>query len=408
MRVATSVADITPHCPVHLCGYVGEAREHESIGVHDHPLAVSLLLEIKDKTLLFVSVDVVTIDKAKADILKDKIAAVLDVDKEYIIINAIHSHSAANGFSFEEMLGRGDNVEYFNEACNQIVASVRGLKEHLVEAKAYIGTTKVHGYYSKRTDITLPFEDHAAIIKFMVEDHVVAAMCNFNCHATVLGPENMMLSSDLIGKVRSLMADTLGVTPYTFTGASGDISNRQYRQGNDFNELNRVGEGIASILKQIDSYEELDLENMNMQYYDHSIQYDNTVFFESYQKQLEDAKQILAKEGILLDEWKMAETERLVLSDKLKTNMVDFHVSGKVIHLGELTIVTFPGELASKFGLQLREQCQTKHFLLIGYADDYQGYFIEQEEYGKTYETKASQTPCGESEKIVSEIGELL
>lgn len=60
------------------------------------------------------------------------------------------------------------------------------------------------------------------------------------------------------------------------------------------------------------------------------------------------------------------------------------------------------------FGLQLRKACKTKHFLLIGYANDYQGYFIEAEEYGKTYETKASNTPMGESERIAGEIGDLL
>lgn len=408
MRVATNVANITPHCDVRLCGYVGEERKHIAQGVHDDPLAVSLLLEAEGKKLLFISIDVVTLSKSRADIIKDKICNILNISKDDIIMNAIHSHSLANGFCDEAVFGTPDNLLYFKESCERIVDSVKDLEENLCDVKAYIGTTKVHGYYSKRSDITQPFEDNAAIIKFMKEDSVVAAMVNFNCHATVLGPKNMLLSADLIGEVRRLMGEELGVIPYTFTGASGDISNRQYRQGNDFNELARVGKGVSDILKKIDHFEELHFEDLKMIPYDYHISYDNTQYFEQYQKGIDEANEVLSKPDLSLDEWKMRTSEKTLLESKLAVQNVDFHVQGKVIHFNDITIVTFPGELASCFGLQLRALCKSKQFLLIGYADDYQGYFIEAKEYGKTYETKASNTPKGYSEKIVNRIGELL
>lgn len=408
MKAATCVADITPQCTIHLCGYVGEARKQPAKGVHDNPLAVSLLLEIEGTLFLFISIDVITLGGEKAAVIKDVIKETLTIEDDHIIINAIHSHSAANGFMDEEVFGTPDNPEYFRYVCTCIRDSITDLPQRLQECKAYIGTTKIHGYYSKRSDKKQPFEDHAAIIKFIQDDKVIAAMCNFNCHATVLGPDNMLLSSDLIGKVRSLMAEELGVVPYTFTGASGDISNRQYRQGNDFSELDRVGSGIANILKQIAYYEELHLSYEATSVYAHRVHYDNTLYYEEYHKGIRQAQEVLDSATCTLDEWKQATSEKTLLEDKLKIAEVDFRVRGVVLHLGELTIVTFPGELASVFGLQLREACKSKHFLLIGYANDYQGYFIEAEEYGKTYETKASNTPRGESEIITGEIGDLL
>ena len=57
-------------------------------------------------------------------------------------------------------------------------------------------------------------------------------------------------------------------SPYTFTGASGDISNRQYRQGNDFAELDRVGSGIAEILRNMGTYEKLGLHHVQTVSYD--------------------------------------------------------------------------------------------------------------------------------------------
>ena len=408
MKAATCVADITPQCPVYLCGYVGEARKHPAKGVHDHPLAVSLLLEIEDSLLLFVSIDVVTVGGEKVTILKKRIKEVIGLDDDLIIINAIHSHSCANGFADEAVFGTPDHPEYFQFVCDQIINSIMNLKEKLVEVDAVMGTDHVQGYYSKRSDRTLPYDDNAAVVKFMREDRVIAAMCNFNCHATVLGPQNMQLSADLIGKVRSLMAEELQVVPYTFTGASGDISNRQYRQGNDFAELERVGNGVANILKQIKKYEKLKLEKPRMTPYDYHIHYDTCEYREDYRKGIREAEAALASESISEDEWKLRTSEKLLLEMKLSIPMVDFHVRGMVLHIGELTIVTFPGELASCFGLELRKRCMSKQFLLIGYANDYQGYFIEAEEYGKTYETKASNTPRGESENIVNRIGDLL
>lgn len=73
MKAATCVADITPKCAVHLCGYVGEARKYTAKGIHDHPLAVSLLLEIDGVRLLFISIDVITLGGEKAAVIKDKI-----------------------------------------------------------------------------------------------------------------------------------------------------------------------------------------------------------------------------------------------------------------------------------------------------------------------------------------------
>jgi len=408
LRAATCVADITPKCAVHLCGYVGEARKHTAKGVHDSPLAVSLLLEIDTVTLLFISIDVVTLGGEKAAAIKKQIKEVLPIDRDHIIIHAVHTHSAANGLGDEAIFDTPDNPEYFAYVSKQITESVKALPAQLQEVTAWIDTCKIHGYYSKRTDKTLPFEDNGTIIKFMHNDSVVAAMCNFNCHATVLGMDNMLLSADLIGKVRSLMKDHLGVIPYTFTGASGDISNRQYRQGNDFQELERVGTGIAHILKQMDSYEELHLSKVKTTVYDHPVHYDNTVFYADYRKGIAQAEAVLSRKDATADERKLAASEILLLKMKLQTAQIDFHVRGILLHMNELTIVTFPGELASAFGLQLRAACKTKHFLLIGYANDYQGYFMEAQEYGKTYETKASNTPVGESERIACEIGDLL
>lgn len=408
MKAVTSTANLCPRNEVYLIGYIGEDRKQPAKGVHDDPLSVALLLEINEKRLLFLSIDVIMMPKSKAVIIKKRIRDVIDIEEDNIIISVVHSHSEPNGFNEIGELCTSDNETYFQYALDQIIDSLRGIESKLMDVDAYIGTTKVHGYYSNRNDKDKPFDDHAAIIQFKHDEKIVAAMCNFNCHGTVLGVHNMQISADLIGAVRGRLANEFGVIPYTFTGASGDISNRQYRQGNDFQELDRVAKGVADILIDINHYEPLNLNDFSIQHATYHVAYDNTKFYNEYETSLAKAKEILQRKDITQDEWKLRNSEIACLLGKLNVKDVDFLVDCKVLHFHDLTMVTFPGELVSKFGLALRERTKTTHFLLIGYADDYQGYFVEKEEYGKCYETIATNTPRGETEKMIEKIGDLL
>ena len=408
MRVSTVSVNIRPKNEVYLIGYASEERKHPASGVHDDPLAVALLIEIEQTKVLFLSIDVIMISEKKAAIIKNKIKEVLDVPYENIVISVIHSHSDPNGFNEIGPLCLWENEEYFLYATQCIIDGIDGMEKNLVNVKAEIGTTNIHGYYSNRNDIHKAFDDNASIITFKNQDKIVAAMLNFNCHSTVLGIKNMLVSSDLTGEVRTRIAKELGVIPYTFTGASGDISNRQYRQGNGFEELQRVGKGVATCLKEIQSYEEIDLHPVSIKEIGYEIEYDNTLLYPAYTKALETAKATLQRTDISADERKLRTSEVVILEDKLTIKHVHFPVNCKIITMGDITIVTFPGELASCFGLALKKACKSKYFLCIGYADDYQGYFIEESEYGKCYETIASMTPKGESERIIERIGDLL
>ena len=99
----------------HLCGYVGEARKYTAKGIHDHPLAVSLLLEIDGVRLLFISIDVITLGGEKAAVIKDKIQKILTIENDHIIISAIHTHSGANGL--EDMTMFGTCLLYTSKQC---------------------------------------------------------------------------------------------------------------------------------------------------------------------------------------------------------------------------------------------------------------------------------------------------
>lgn len=408
MRAASRKIALKPECPVYLSGYAGDTRLHSTTSVHDAPMAVALLLEVDNRKLLFLELDVLAVEEERIAPLKKDIASRLHMDPDDLIVSAVHSHSLPSGFFADPFSDKSD-TGFYDQVLRDLPGALEGLDEQLQECEALYSRCKVHGYYSKRSDITAPYDDEALVIRFVHDNENIAAILKISCHGTVLGPDNMDVTVDFLGAIRDGLAKEIGVTPYTVTGASGDISNRQYRQGNDFRELERVSKGVLQILSEgLKEWKPLHLAAPKIESWSYGIDYDCRPNYPQYRQALEKAQAVMEDPGSSFDEKKLARTEIYVMKERLEQEHVSFTVKGRVIHMGELTIATFPGELASIFGLQLKEACPNDCFLLIGYCDDYQGYFIEEDEYGKTYETVATLTPKGEPEKICTLIKEKL
>jgi hypothetical protein len=222
-----------------------------------------------------------------------------------------------------------------------------------------------------------------------------------------VGPFNRYLTTDIIGEVRRNLTGFIGIMPYTFTGASGDLGNRQFRQGNDFDELIRVGAGIANEIEK-GSFQPILMEGFELRFFDYHVSYDNSKYFKEYQEKLDEVKSALASGKLTDDEKKLVVTEELLLNKKIMVKSVDFHVVCKIITLGDVQIVNFPGELGSIFGMQIKKSSKAVLPLVMGYADDYKGYFVPAEDYGKTYESMVSDMPEGETEKMIDKLKDCL
>lgn len=403
MKVATIAKKITPENKFYMVGYLSKERELPALGLHDDPLCVGILLEIKEKKILLISLDVCIIEKEKADLIKDELEKVIDIDRNDIVISTIHTHSASSGLGGADMATQ-DNPEYLELVIEKVLECAKELQSTLQDATAEVGKTDIRGYYSNRNDINKPFDDEGLIIRFKNEDHkVIAAICNFNCHSTVVGPQNRYGTSDLIGEVRKNLTGFLGVTPYSVPGACADVSNRKYRQGNDFAELERVGKGVADALKKIDNYQKINLDQFNLKIFNYSVHYDNRKYFDNYKNELDKTNRQLATD-LSVDGQKLLIAQRKMLNQKLETDAVDFKVTCKIFELGDLEVITYPGELASRFGIKLKAKSKKNTTMVITCADDYTGYFIEAEDFGKSYEAIATRVPKGVAEKIVGEL----
>ena len=270
-----------------------------------------------------------------------------------------------------------------------------------VEVEAWYRTVKIEGMYGNRNGIGKPEDKDATLIVFKNEKAVEAAIVNIACHPTVLGAQNLQISSDLLGYISRGVKERLGVYPLMMQGASGDMSNRNYRQGHDAQELTRTGEGILAQLFAGEELTPLILSEPVVEEYHWETTY--PVDKEALKALQAQIKQQMSTEEDY-DKHKILLSSVYAIDLKLKKEEINACFNAAIIRLGDIEICKQPGEMFSRFGMKIKAASKAKLPLIWGYADDYGGYLPDAGEYGKTYESIMSPMPKGASEEITDDL----
>ncbi len=404
MRISTSKKRITPEgkfLPCYLCGHA--IRTGIGKGVADELYTEAMVLKVDHQTLIFVSFDLIGMDKEVNDELRTELSEKYDVPYENINIGFVHTHSAPE-YSRTGIFGRVSRAipGYMDYVVEQIKAAVdECMQSEFKEVKAYYKDTVVNGYYSNRNGLDKVGDNHITLVTFEDEDNVVGGFLNFTCHSTVLGPQNYFVSSDLAGYLNREFQVRYGVAPITMIGAAGDMSNRQLRQGNDYAELKRVGEGIMAQIDANPQHDELHIEHLTVQKVDYYKEYKLDV--EKKKAQIAVIKERLAN-AKTFDETKVYTSALAGAEGSLKHTEGTMDCKSVLYKLDDLYICTIPAELFSCFGLEIKKEMNVKCPIVWGYSNYSVGYLADKAEYGSSFETAASEIPEGTTEEIVGQI----
>ena len=92
MLVSTTAIDITPHCPVKLCGYINDIRLAQRTQTAHAPIyAIALRLVLENSQLLILTMDILSIMKNRAEQIKDSITQAYSIKKKkYSSMQFIH------------------------------------------------------------------------------------------------------------------------------------------------------------------------------------------------------------------------------------------------------------------------------------------------------------------------------
>ena len=391
---------VTPdYTPFYLTGYKSPLRKLPAQGVHDDIYVQMSLLDINGTYVFLYSTDWISVEEEFYEELSSKLNNLFGIDRKLVLVSATHNHQSVGD---QMKQNEHFNREYYSWLIELGVNACKNGFDNLQEVKAYYGKKVITGYYASRVLENTLADNEVILVEFRnKEDEVVSAICNWAVHSTAVTPENALLTSEFAGNTAEYYHQKKGYYPHMIVGAAGDCSTRNTRQGNDFAELERISTGMAEEMSRIEVNQELDLNFEEIRTISHHV--DVTVDHDDVRKKIYDAEEEL-KTATNFDRIKVLKSMMPALNNLLSLNRVIVDWFADSIKLKDLQIIVTPAELASKFGLEIKQASKAKCCLIFGYTNGKAGYMFPEELYGMTFETISSGVPASEVQEYVDKI----
>jgi len=387
VEVGFAKVDITPEPGMPMAGYIN--RKEPALGAHDPLSARVLYLSDGYEEVIIVSLDLIRIDEGLREGIANAVARNLGIKTDNVIVAATHTHSGPEvslGLWSTKELSREDEGiirSYLREVILKVNnAVVTAFERSLRAEEVRVSTDEVPGVATNRVVNGGAVDKELTVITIKYLGGGSSVVMNYACHPTVLGPDNLLYSGDLAGLAVRYVEESLGVDVLYLNGAAGNVSTRFSRNKQDFEEAkllaSLISEGaMRAILKGgyvVKGGIEVKVIETQLKL--------KPPLDESYLDRLEEelrlklvkAKNLNAPPPILralesdIYAVRIARRRNSILKGvrSLKTRL-------KLVRLGDLTIVTFPGELFVEYQLDVK-RASKRPSIVVGYADGYVGY----------------------------------
>lgn len=393
-RAGTAQIRITPPLGTLLAGHAGVERY--AAGVRDHLNANALVLEKGDNRLAFVSCDVIGIDHESTRTIRQTVGECVDIPSSNILIAATHTHTGPQTIR----LFRDGDAGYRQWFERQVTTAIRIATNRLTPASIGLATgTEPSLCHNRRlitedgevflptqsfapadiVDIEGPTDPTLGLLTVRQEEEVAAVVVNYATHPELV--TGSQVSADYPGYLRQTIQSVYSSDTVVLflPGAIGDLSPTDYRsperetRDHYFDpegpqKARRAGRLLGGTAVRTIEDSEAHLEG--------SIDAIATtvalITCAPSEERLDHAKTILKENNLSLRETVLAENVLEFASYQRENPTVDAEV--QAVRVGELSIVTFPGEPFARFGNTLRRQIEDDVFV-VSCANDWLGYF---------------------------------
>jgi neutral ceramidase len=412
--------DITPPIGTPLEGYA--ARIQPSIGIHDPLYAGLILLKLGDEQVLLISLDQIAISAPVTEKIRAAVAETLQLKPEQILVACTHTHSGPSGYITRfPMLSDSTDPFLVDLLTRKLAGAANQLSSQLDAVILELGQDQIFGLGHNRNDINEETQDHELLVLVMksIEGQPQAVWVNYGCHPTILGYDNRLISADFPGAARrALMCQYPDLVWLFMNGASGDISTRFTRRGQDFSEVERSGLLLAgSVLKAIQTAQSLAVDKLegkmaNIQLPLREFGSVEAARAEATSLELEWKAMLASGEpaGELRKAMTRAEgAQAQVMMAELYAGKQYLDSTIQAIRIGGLTLVGLPGEIFTETVLALKAMGTNRTVAVVGYANDYCGYFPDRKAVkANTYEALVSPFSAKVAEVLVSQVATLI
>ncbi|MGA2983489.1 MAG: neutral/alkaline non-lysosomal ceramidase N-terminal domain-containing protein [Terriglobia bacterium] len=389
LRAGYAKVDITPTGPVTMGGY--DLRDAPSDGVYpgDHLYARALVFEASGVRVAFVVADVIGIEGH--DTFRRSIAEATGIPVSNILLGDVHNHAAPAPNPEPKTAWDGVFASAIVKATTQAVAGLQPVRIAAGAGHSRIAMNRrqsqpadkdspltfdendaSQSFGKSKTDSPVlvhefggvlrlganplgPIDDAVQLVRVdTTEGKPLALMIHYPCHGTSLGGRNSKVSGEWMGRMQqSVEREFPGLGTIYLQGAAGDINPRVvggldgYKD--DINTTWALGEEIGREVVRV--YRQL----TPRPYVNPRFQIETAVI-------------------------RCPRSYSELYKDFTKTS-VDLPTTA--VRIGDLMWTTFPGEMFSNIGKQVKAASPATYAHLMGYTNGYVGYFPEQKAYSE-------------------------
>lgn len=382
MYAGVAQIDITPPVGADLTGYI--ARSGPATGVHDPIYAKALVLDNGETQAALLTVDVLGLHHRFVTSVRTAIAALCAIPAANSMIACSHTHA---GPATMLLQGCGEIAESYLTALQQrLVEVTHQAWRQRRPARFGVGHGQVTAGVHNRRNPGATIDPDLGILRVEEETgQLLAVVLNYACHPTCLTGENRLVSAEYCGYATAAVEQATGAITLFITGAIGDVGPVQ----RGWDVLEQIGGAVAAealrLLPTIPvtawnrlapACQSLELplqplptaEALNQAVAEIQQRLvDPELMQQPYQPQIQAA--MLAWATTTLDKVTSG-TAATTVSTELQT-----------MRIGDLALVSAPGELFVELGLAIKQGADVEHLFLCGFGNDNIGYIPTPQAY---------------------------
>ncbi|MBN2155654.1 MAG: PIG-L family deacetylase [Candidatus Lokiarchaeota archaeon] len=355
MKCGTYKVEITPREEfgnMYIAGYATmEAPLVE--GLHDPIYVRSLVLDDDKERIVLISVECVGLLQDFISLVKADLVG-LGLKKSRIFVFSTHTHAGPDTMGlWGPLIGKsGINSRYMLFLRHQIIQSVEQTLQSLRSVDIYFGSKSIKELIVNFRLENL-VEDTLNLIQFKEGDEIIGTLWTFPAQPEITTRENVQISGDYPGLVSMKIEQSMGGVALFSLGLCGSQTPIYVEQGYDKMEIlaNEVFAGLQRISK-------------------------NLCNIESNKIEIRERHVDLPLEN---DDFSLLNTLGIFNLRMVKENVIRSSI-GK-IRIGNLHLLTIPGEPFPGLINPLLEKYTDHHFIIMSHVNDSVGYFIPRKEW---------------------------
>ena len=383
LKAGMTRVDITPPPGLELAGYPHYPRYNT--GAHDPLWAACMYLEDGGAAVAMVTLDLLYFSKKHVAEVRRRVKAEIGLDGRFVMISCSHTHSgpwASGRLDIESLeAGKQQPRQYVEELIGKITALIVEAKRTAFPAR-FGGATALCGAESGvGGNRRIPGGPHDPLVSVLAikdgQNKVRGMMVNYTLHPTFIHEWSNVCTADYPAYLKQQLEELEpGVIVGFAQGTSGNQSSRYYRQGESYDEAERVGRTLGkaahAALEKIEWQDTLTIaaaqDEIEVELRDFGteealraqVAHDEAIYKDLYARY---GKSTNREEYYL---WQNANLKLLGSEDQLgyvlmrkrgvKIELLEDEVPAEVqvFRLGEVCVIGLQGEVFVEYGLYLK------------------------------------------------------